>query len=63
MKQYGKAAIMKLQPKLNQTRAGMVGCRLTSDRATEIKVQAARPGGSVARTDKIRKASAWCETR
>jgi hypothetical protein len=48
MKQDSKAARMERQPKPNQPRRAMVGIRMTPDRETEVKVEAARRGVSVA---------------
>jgi hypothetical protein len=48
MKQDGKAASIERQPKPSQPRRAMVGIRMTHDRETEVKVEAAGRGVSVA---------------
>jgi hypothetical protein len=48
MKQDGKPSSIERQPKPSQPRRAMVGIRMTHDRETEVKVEAARRGVSVA---------------
>jgi hypothetical protein len=48
MKRDAKSASIERQPKPRQPRRAMVGIRMTPDRETEVKIEAARRGVSVA---------------